>query len=131
MFERKRSPLEWNVAKDFTDTSIDSVELCVRVSKTKGQIRPLYSVTIGKLIVVDGATRLVPHLPVFVQGTYPVRIVSVGVAVVDLLIRAEKYIQEQVEEDRLEAETREANRNKPITRQTGKTAKQREKEQRR
>jgi hypothetical protein len=122
---------DWTHVKD-----VQRGEVVVRISSTGG-FRPRFSISIGRLVAPLSGTedRHVPHLGVFVegQGTLNLR-APVALAIGEAVQEAEGWIlnecqrsEDQILEDRVKKETKQANAGKPPTKHTGKTEREREK----
>jgi hypothetical protein len=105
----------------------------VQVTQLQGY-RPRYSIEVGR-INEDGKIRR--HFGIFTLyelGSQVKIRESLGKTIASLVEEAEDWIvrvtqerEEQILEERITSEEKEANRGKPVTRQTGKTQKEREK----
>lgn len=122
----------WVTAKDFTNEG-----LTVRVTVQDGY-RPKYSAQIGKLVHPRNPgdeMRFAPHVPLFIDvnlGRAAIR--SPDDVILGLLAAAKAWTlaeaqlrEDTIIEEKQLAETKDANRNKPTTRHTGKTQRNKEK----
>ena len=116
----------WKIVKTFIDG-----EFGVYVSQDIKSLRPKYNVQIGR-VKSDG--KLVSYVPVITEGTFQISIKSGLKAFGPLCEKAESWILEEVAlradsdvEKRIEKETKDLFRDKPVTRKTGKTEKKRAK----
>jgi hypothetical protein len=124
-----RPPQVWEVEKDFTDGTSG---ITVRISVLRG-FRNRYSLAIGRMLndqfSTSGGRRFVLNVPVFVE----VELARVTIRpyidiLMELVGRANEHIHNaaQLREDEIieykqMGESKEANKNKPQTRHTGKT----------
>jgi hypothetical protein len=83
--------------------------------------RPRFSMKIGRK-TAEG--HIAPFLPVYLEG---MKVRTITVELQRLLAEAEEWIDITVLNTRLAAETAEADRDKPQTRHTGKTARKKNK----
>lgn len=114
----------WIDAKTFEDG-----DYAVRVQKLDVRA-PRFSISIGR----QREGKFIPHLPVMTEGQGKVTVQSLYAKIGLLVQQAEVWIQEQVQrhEDerlayKLQYEERDANRDRPKTRHTGKTERDRNK----
>jgi hypothetical protein len=122
----------WTVVKDITSDGIT-----VRITAQDGY-RPKYSVSLGRIVPSrepGGDPRFAPHLAMYSESNLGKASVRWNQAMVaGLLASAHDWIllqcqnrEDAIIEEKQHAERHEANRNKPETRRTGKTEKNKNK----
>jgi hypothetical protein len=124
----------WNVVRDFIDPE---TKLCVRIT-AQNHFRPRYSIAIGRWISPPNGERedyLGPHIPMMIDienGSVSLRpfvqIINdlMGQAIEHIHVEAQKR-EDEILEAKREKELSDANKDKPFTRQTGKTQRTKEK----